>query len=191
MGIEDLFKAEETVVVRLGYYTTLVRNMETLDTIREAMEKGVPLRYIQTLLTGKAPDYDCDLAELEAYRATGITPNRFKVIDEEYQNAELKANLDVKRSVVLDKDAQIRQLQSDNEALKLTCQAHIANIDTKRKQYEDMKKKADLLSEACEGYKKKLADLKATNEELHGKLAQAQEGIKISVPIAGSTEVQI
>ena len=182
MGIEDLFKAEETVVVRLSYYTDLVKNTETLTMITEMMAHNVPLRYIQTLLTGKAPDYDCDLAELEAYRATGITPGRFKVIDEEYErlsreNAELKVKG--------------QELKEEVDRLKAAREADWKNVETKCKQYEDMKKKADLLSEACEGYKKKLADLKATNEELHGKLAQAQEGIKISVPIAGSTEVQI
>lgn len=94
MGLLDMFADEGSVEVKMGQFTALIKSLERSHLMAAAIERGMPLRYIQLMFTDSEADYEKDMDELEKYRASGITPENMAIIDDEYRklsrhNAEL------------------------------------------------------------------------------------------------------
>ena len=208
MGLEDLVRAEETVTIKVSEYKALIRDAHTTTVIRLALERGVPCSYIQLVLTGEmepdpAGEINAALLELEAYRATGITPDRFEVIDEEYRklsrdksdllkkNEELQATCRTLKSYLDAKSADLRDKEKELGLSQQQGAVWKAQLDAEKGIAENRIKEIDILRQTVEGYKKKVETLKATNEDLYVELAKAKQGITIRVPAAGSAKVQI
>lgn len=86
MGLEDLVRAEETVSIKVSEYRKLIENNTELDMLRQVSNGTAPEVYVRILRKGCETAFsDADREELRAYRETGITPDRFQVIDEEYR----------------------------------------------------------------------------------------------------------
>lgn len=86
MGFADLVQAEETVSIKISEYRELIENNTELDMLRTVSNGTAPEVYVRILRKGCETAFsDADREELRAYRETGITPDRFQVIDEEYQ----------------------------------------------------------------------------------------------------------
>ena len=87
MGLMDLVQAEETVSIKVSEYRELIENNTELELFRKLYGGTASERLLRMLRAA----YECaaltqdERDELEAYRASGITPDRFKVIDDEYQ----------------------------------------------------------------------------------------------------------
>ena len=96
MGFADLVRAEETVSIKISEYRELIENNTELDMLRQVSNGTAPEVYVRILRKGAETAFsEADREELKAYRETGITPDRFQVIDEEYRklskdNAGLK-----------------------------------------------------------------------------------------------------
>ena len=86
MGFADLVQAEETVSIKISEYRELIENNTELDMLRTVSNGTAPEVYVRILRKGCETAFsDADREELKAYRETGITPERFQVIDEEYR----------------------------------------------------------------------------------------------------------
>ena len=86
MGFADLVQAEETVSIKISEYRELIENNTELDMLRQVSNGTAPEVYVRILRKGCETAFsDADREELKAYRETGITPERFQVIDEEYR----------------------------------------------------------------------------------------------------------
>ena len=86
MGFADLVQAEETVSIKISEYRELIENNTELDMLRQVSNGTAPEVYVRILRKGCETAFsDADREELKAYRETGITPDRFQVIDEEYR----------------------------------------------------------------------------------------------------------
>ena len=115
MGLADLVKPEETVTVMISEYRDLVKAKTTLELTRKLMKSGGTCEQVKLLLNNSGMETS-DVQELEAYRASGITPDRMQIIDEEYQklskkNAEAKdtiASLTQRNAQLFD---QIKELE--------------------------------------------------------------------------------
>ena len=96
MGFADFVQAEETVSIKISEYRKLIENNTELDMLRQVSNGTAPEVYVRILRKGcETALSEADREELRAYRETGITPDRFQVIDEEYRklskdNAGLK-----------------------------------------------------------------------------------------------------
>lgn len=96
MGFADLVQAEETVSIKISEYRKLIENNTELDMLRQVSNGTAPEVYVRILRKGcETALSEADREELRAYRETGITSDRFQVIDEEYRklskdNAGLK-----------------------------------------------------------------------------------------------------
>lgn len=86
MGFADLVQAEETVSIKISEYRELIENNAELDMLRAVSNGTAPEVYVRILRKGCETAFsNADWEELKAYRETGITPDRFQVIDEEYR----------------------------------------------------------------------------------------------------------
>lgn len=86
MGLADLVQAKETVSIKISEYRELIENNTELDMLRAVSNGTAPEVYVRILRKGCETAFsDADREELTAYRETGITPDRFQVIDEEYR----------------------------------------------------------------------------------------------------------
>lgn len=98
MGLADLVRPEETVAVTISEYRELVKAKTTLKLARKLIKSGGAYEQVKVLLDNSGMEIS-DVQELEAYRASGITPDRMQIIDEEYQklskkNAEAEGTID-------------------------------------------------------------------------------------------------
>lgn len=89
MGLADLVKPEETVTVMISEYRDLVKAKTTLKLARKLIKSGGAYEQVKVLLDNSGMEIS-DVQELEAYRASGITPDRMQIIDEEYQKLSKK-----------------------------------------------------------------------------------------------------
>lgn len=86
MGLADLVQAEETVSIKISEYRELIENNTELDMLRQVSNGTAPEVYVRILRKGCETAFsEADREELKAYRETGITPDRFQVIDDEYR----------------------------------------------------------------------------------------------------------
>ena len=83
MGLADLVRPEETVAVTISEYRELVKAKTTLKLARKIIKSGGAYEQVKVLLDNSGMEIS-DVQELEQYRASGITPDRMRVIDEEY-----------------------------------------------------------------------------------------------------------
>lgn len=91
MGFADLVQAEETVSIKISEYRKLIENNTELDMLRQVSNGTAPEVYVRILRKGAETAFsEADREELKAYRETGITPDRFQVIDEEYRKLSKK-----------------------------------------------------------------------------------------------------
>ena len=90
MGLADMLKEEATLEITTSEYRELIEAKTMADIMKRAREKRVPESYVSMMLDDSVVDVN-EYKELEAYRATGITPDRFKVIDEEYRKLSRKS----------------------------------------------------------------------------------------------------
>lgn len=98
MGLADLVRPEETVAVTISEYRELVKAKTTLKLARKLIKSGSAYEQVKMLLDNSGMEIS-DVQELEKYRASGITPDRMQIIDEEYQklskkNAEAEGTID-------------------------------------------------------------------------------------------------
>lgn len=92
MGFADLVQAEETVSIKISEYRELIENNTELDMLRTVSNGTAPEVYVRILRKGCETAFsEADREELKAYRETGITPDRFQVIDEEYRKLSKKS----------------------------------------------------------------------------------------------------
>lgn len=75
------------------------RDHATVEMIRKCLDNDVPNEYLKLLLA------DSDTEELKAYRDTGLTPEKIREFDEEYQRkcmemAQLKERCDILRKTL-------------------------------------------------------------------------------------------
>ena len=79
-------QAEETVSIKISEYRKLIENNTELDMLRKVSNGTAPEVYVRILRKGCETAFsEADREELKAYRETGITPDRFQVIDDEYR----------------------------------------------------------------------------------------------------------
>lgn len=89
MGLADLVRPEETVAVTISEYRELVKAKTTLKLARKLIKSGSAYEQVKVLLDNSGMEIS-DVQELEKYRASGITPDRMQIIDEEYQKLSKK-----------------------------------------------------------------------------------------------------
>lgn len=123
MGLIDMFAEEGSVEVKMGQFAALIKSLERSHLMASAIEKGVPLRYIQLLFTDSEADYEKDMDELEKYRASGVTPENMAVIDEEYRklskhNAELMESVEKLTKYATDCNEEIGRLRDQIRDLR-------------------------------------------------------------------------
>ena len=92
MGLADTLGAEDRVPVKYSDFLDMARGLEQVRLIKNALACDIPYAQIRGMLTGKND-------ELEAYRKTGLTPDKIHEIDTLYselarEKAELKAELE-------------------------------------------------------------------------------------------------
>ena len=117
MGFADLVQAEETVSIKISEYRELIENNTELDMLRQVSNGTAPEVYVRILRKGCETAFsDADREELEAYRETGITPDRFQVIDEEYRKlSEDNARLTEEKAKLFD---QVKTLEQKCKGLE-------------------------------------------------------------------------
>ncbi len=156
MGFADLVQAEETVSIKISEYRELIENNTELDMLRQVSNGTAPEVYVRILRKGAETAFnEADREELKAYRETGITPDRFQVIDEEY-----------------------RKLSKENAGLI----EGAARLKEENKQLsEDKARLFDqvvLLEKTIKGLKKDLVERDAQIDELESSVKSKQEYIE-------------
>ena len=128
MGFADLVQAEETVSIKISEYRELIENNTELDMLRKVSNGTAPEVYVRILRKGAETAFsEADREELRAYRETGITPDRFQVIDEEYRKlSKDNARLTEEKARLFD---QVVLLEKTIEGLKKDLVERDAHID--------------------------------------------------------------
>ena len=152
MGLADLVQAEETVSIKVSEYRELIENNTELDMLRTVSNGTAPEVYVRILRKGCETVFsEADREELRAYRETGITPDRFQVIDEEYQklskkNAGLKeeaARLTEENARIFDKIKTLEQkckgLEESSRNYYLGCGKKQGQIDAMSAQIAELR----------------------------------------------------
>ncbi len=174
MGLADLVQAEETVSIKVSEYRELIENNTELDMLRQVSNGTAPEVYVRILRKGCETAFsDADREELRAYRETGITPDRFQVIDEEYRklskkNAGLKeeaARLTEEKAKLFDQVKALEQkckgLEESSRNYYLGCGKKQGQIDTLGAQIAELRGAVQERNTQIEDLKKKLAEKEA------------------------------
>lgn len=174
MGLADLVQAEETVSIRVSEYRELIENNTELDMLRQVSNGTAPEVYVRILRKGAETAFsDADREELRAYRETGITPDRFQVIDEEYRklskkNAGLKeeaARLTEEKAKLFDQVKALEQkckgLEESSRNYYLGCGKKQGQIDALGAQIAELRGAVQERDAQIEDLKKKLAEKEA------------------------------
>ena len=121
MGMMDAFTAEDRTQVKVSSLYQMLKEGAKAELIINAVKCEVPYEYIMQMATGKS-------GELQAYKDTGLTPDKIRDIDTEYaklckQVEELKAeNKDLLLS--------LEQYQNTSEVDSTATVANEATTDT-------------------------------------------------------------
>ena len=189
MGFADLVQAEETVSIKISEYRELIENNTELDMLRQVSNGTAPEVYVRILRKGAETAFsEADREELRAYRETGITPDRFQVIDEEYRklskkNAGLKeeaARLTEENARLFDKIKTLEQkckgLEESSRNYYLGCGKKQGQIDALGAQIAELRGAVQERNTQIEDLKKKLAEKEAYIHRLHWGMAH---GVKV------------
>ena len=121
MGMMDAFTAEDRTQVKVSSLYQMLKEGAKAEFLINAVKCEVPYEYIMQMATGKS-------GELQAYKDTGLTPDKIRDIDAEYaklckQVEELKAeNKDLLLS--------LEQYQNSSEVDSTATVANEATNDT-------------------------------------------------------------
>ena len=121
MGMMDAFTAEDRTQVKVSSLYQMLKEGAKAELLINAVKCEVPYEYIMQMATGKS-------GELQAYKDTGLTPDKIRDIDAEYaklckQVEELKAeNKDLLLS--------LEQYQNTGEVDSTATVANEATTDT-------------------------------------------------------------
>lgn len=171
MGFADLVRPEETVSIKVSEYRELIENNTELDMLRAVSDGTAPEVYVRILRKGCETAFsEADREELNAYRETGITPDRFQVIDEEYrklskENAGLKeeaARLTEENARLFDKiktlEQKCRGLEESSHNYYLGCGKKQGQIDAMSTQIAELRGAVQERNTQIEDLKKKLVE---------------------------------
>lgn len=121
MGMMDAFTAEDRTQVKVSSLYQMLKEGAKAEFLINAVKCEVPYEYIMQMATGKS-------GELQAYKDTGLTPDKIRDIDAEYaklckQVEELKAE---NKGLMLS----LEQYQNSSEVDSTATVANEATNDT-------------------------------------------------------------
>ena len=172
MGLADMLKEEATLEITTSEYRELIEAKTMADIMKRAREKRVPESYVSMMLDDSVVDVN-EYKELEAYRATGITPDRFKVIDEEYRKLSRKSagladevvRLTEEKAKLFDQvkelEKRCRGLEESSDNYRLGCGKKQGQIDAMGAQIAELREAIQERNTQIEDLKKKLAEKEA------------------------------
>ena len=171
MGLADLVQAEETVSIKISEYRSLIEANTEMELLRHVSDGTAPEVYVRILRKGcDTAVIDADREELEAYRATGITPDRFQVIDEEYRKlSKDNARLTEEKAQLFD---QVKKLEQKCEGLEEL--NHNYRLDCGRKQGL-INGMGDKIAELHDSVQSKTGELERAYSYLHEKDAEIED----------------
>ena len=184
MGLADLVQAEKTVSIKVSEYRELIENNTELDMLRQVSNGTAPEVYVRILRKGRETAFsEADREELKAYRDTGITPDRFQVIDEEYRKlSKDNARLTEEKARLFDKIKTLEQKckELDESGVKLTKyniskDTQIADLKgSNRDLREELRSKLEEVEGLCSTIQEKTAQI----DELESSVKSKQEYIE-------------
>ena len=184
MGLADLVQAEETVSIKISEYRKLIENNTELDMLRQVSNGTAPEVYVRILRKGaEAALSDADREELEAYRATGITPDRFHVIDEEYRKlSKDNARLTEEKAQLFDQVKTLEQkcegLEEPNHNYRLDCERNQGLINSMGDQIADLKGSNSDLREQLRSKFEEVEELCSTIQEKTAQIDELESAVK-------------
>lgn len=101
MGMMDAFTAEDRVQVKVSSLYQMLKEGTKAEVLINAVKCEVPYEYIMQMATGKS-------GELQAYKDTGLTPDKIRDIDAEYTKL----------------CKQVKELKAENKNLLLSLEQH-------------------------------------------------------------------
>lgn len=190
MGFADLVQAEETVSIKISECRELIENNTELDMLRQVSNGTAPEVYVRILRKGCETAFsEADREELRAYRETGITPDRFQVIDEEYRKlSEDNARLTEEKAKLFD---QVKALEQKCRGLEVSSRNNFLSCGKKQGQIDAM---GAQIAELRGAVQEKTATIQERNtqiEDLKKKLAEKEAYIhRILWGIANGVKVE-
>lgn len=177
MGFADLVQAEETVSIKISEYRELIENNTELDMLRQVSNGTAPEVCVRILRKGCETAFsEADREELRAYRETGITPDRFQVIDDEYQKLskekawlkEEAARLTEEKAKLFD---QVKTLEQKCKGLEESSRNYSLGCGKKQGQIDAMGAQIAELREAIQEKTGTIRDLRCTIQERDTQIA--------------------